>query len=468
MDPSQKRQAVARMRSMAEEGSHLGYVDETIIRLDGTRCDIEAAGSPISYRGRSAALVVMRDITARIAAEAAREAAEERFRSAFIHAPVGMAVLDRAARVSEANPALTQMLRCSMEELLGSTVWRWLHPDDREKSQARFARLRDGTSAVETSEVRLLRADNEPAWGYASTSVLRNRTNHPASFVLQLQDTTARRSAEDQLKSRVSHDRLTGLANRSRFTAQLVSALEASPADGATLAVMFLDLDRFKVINDSMGHDCGDKLLVQVADRLRASLRPEDTVARFGGDEFAILLEGVDALEQASSAARRIQDLLAKPFLLNGTEVFANFSIGISLAEPGSDASTLLRDADVAMYRAKADGGGNFETFDENMRADCHQRMDIENGLYGALSRRSCPCSINRSSRRAPERLSASRPLFAGGGPAAKWSCPTNSSRSPRKRGLSSPSESGFFTRRAASCVCGVLSGRTHLRSRWQ
>ena len=388
MEPSLKTEALERMHSMAEDRVQLDYVDEAIIRLDGTRCDTEAAGSPIMFGGRPAALVVMRDISARLAGEAARQAAEERFRSAFNHAPVGMAVLDTTGTLCEANPALAEILRCPIDELLGAPVWRWIHPHDRHASHARFARLLENVSAVETAEVRLVRSDHEQAWGFASTSALRDSTGRPNSFVLQLQDMTARRSAEDELKHRASRDQLTGLANRSLFTSRLESALAAPDFRRGTPAVLFLDLDRFKVVNDSMGHSCGDELLIQVAARFRASLRPGDTAARLGGDEFAILLERIQTIDQAARAAARIQRSLAKPFLLDGTEVFAKASIGISLAEPGSDATSLLRDADMAMYRAKANGGGCFATFDANMRADCSKRMDIENGLYGALSRR--------------------------------------------------------------------------------
>src|SRR3954451_14364293 len=341
MNPAMRDTAAERLRSMSEERRDLDHVEESIIRLDGTHCQIEAAGSAIVFEGRPAALVVVRDITARIAAETARQDAEQRFRSAFIHAPVGMAVLDTGGVVTEANPALAQILHCPMDLAVGQPVWRWVHPDDQAKSHARFARLVANVSTVESAEIRLVCEDGATVWGFASTSALRDGAGNATSFILQLQDTSARRSAEDQLRHRASRDQLTGLANRSLFTARLQTAIEnqnsADGRDGAPTdpppyrpAVLFLDLDRFKVVNDSLGHGCGDVLLTQVAARFRATLRPGDTVARLGGDEFAVLLERVHTIAEATAAARRLQRCLADPFLIDGADVYANASIGIA------------------------------------------------------------------------------------------------------------------------------------------
>jgi diguanylate cyclase (GGDEF)-like protein/PAS domain S-box-containing protein len=387
MDPAIAREARARMHAMTHQRRSLDYVEEAIIRLDGTRCEIEVAGSPIEFNGKPAALVVIRDITGRNAARRARRAAEQRFHSAFVHAPVGMAVLDGAGVLCEVNPALASILRRPDHELIGRRAWQWIHPEERPAARARFHRLRSGVSTVENSEFRVVRPDGGLAWVQASTSVLRDEADAPTSFIVQLQDVTARRSAEEQLKSQASRDGLTGLANRAMFTLRLNSALATKEPDNSRPAVLFLDLDRFKVVNDSMGHGSGDELLMQVAGRLLSAVRPGDTVARLGGDEFAILLNHVRSVDEAALAARRLQQSLAEPFAIDGADVYANASIGIALAEPGTDASTLLRDADAAMYRAKAAGGGSFVTFDEQLRADCSRRMDLENGLYGALAR---------------------------------------------------------------------------------
>jgi PAS domain-containing protein len=167
MEPSLRAEALNRMRSI-EQRVQLGYVDEAIVRLDGTVCEIEAAASPILFGGHPAALVVMRDITARKAAEAARHAAEERFRSAFIHAPVGMAVVDTDGRVGEVNPALGRIVGRPTPELLGFEMWRWLHDDDRAESRERFNRLLQNASTVETSDIRFVRATTAASSGRRS------------------------------------------------------------------------------------------------------------------------------------------------------------------------------------------------------------------------------------------------------------------------------------------------------------
>jgi diguanylate cyclase (GGDEF)-like protein/PAS domain S-box-containing protein len=386
MEPSLAQVATARMRQMTERRNRLEYVDEVIIRLDGTHCDIEAAGSPIVFDGEPAALVVVRDITARKDAERARRAAEQRFRAAFVHAPIGMAVVDADGVITDANPALAAILRCPVEGLIGSGVFEWVHAEDRGGSLSRFARLLSDASAVETSEIRVLPRDGGIAWAHASTSTLRDADGRPSSFIVQLLDVTARRRAEDRLRYQASRDQLTGLVNRAVFVEHLHGALENVETQEGVPAVLFVDLDRFKVVNDSMGHSCGDELLAQVAVRFRGAIRPTDTIARLGGDEFALLLENVRSADEAALAARRLHHSLLEPFVIDGAQVYVNASIGIALAEPGTGALALLRDADSAMYRAKEAGGGNHVAFDERLRADCSRRMDIESGLYRALS----------------------------------------------------------------------------------
>jgi diguanylate cyclase len=197
-----------------------------------------------------------------------------------------------------------------------------------------------------------------------------------------------RKRAEVELAHQAMHDALTGLPNRALFYDRLGQALNRVGRQGSAVAVLFLDLDRFKLINDSLGHGAGDKLLVSVAERLAGVLRAGDTAARFGGDEFVILCEDVSGERQAIAIAERIAAELDAPFVIDSDEVFAHTSVGIALAtEPGARPEALIRDADAAMYRAKERGGGVYEVFDDAMRERAVRRMATENALHRALDR---------------------------------------------------------------------------------
>jgi diguanylate cyclase (GGDEF)-like protein len=197
-----------------------------------------------------------------------------------------------------------------------------------------------------------------------------------------------RKRAEVELAHQAMHDALTALPNRALFYDRLGQALNRVGRQGTAVAVLFLDLDRFKLINDSLGHGAGDKLLVAVAERLAGVLRAGDTAARFGGDEFVILCEDVSGERQAIAIAERIASELDAPFVIDSDEVFAHTSVGIALAtEPGARPEALIRDADAAMYRAKERGGGVYEVFDDAMRERAVRRMATENALHRALDR---------------------------------------------------------------------------------
>jgi diguanylate cyclase (GGDEF)-like protein/PAS domain S-box-containing protein len=203
------------------------------------------------------------------------------------------------------------------------------------------------------------------------------------------EEVTERKQVEDRLLHHALHDPLTGLPNRHLFMERLGRALHLRHAgDGPLFAVLFLDLDRFKVVNDSLGHHVGDELLQVIAERLRASVRMGDTVARFGGDEFAVLLEALEDAEEAGLIAERLGQAVAAPVNLGGYEVFTTASIGIALSSSGVDRPEyLLRNADVAMYRAKGNGASRYEVFDRAMHAQAMTRLQLETDLRRALAR---------------------------------------------------------------------------------
>ena len=206
-----------------------------------------------------------------------------------------------------------------------------------------------------------------------------------------LADAIERRLADEALRYRVLHDALTALPNKVLFGDTLHAALKRCAESGAPIGVLFLDLDHFKLVNDSLGHQAGDDLLRAVAPRLRSRLRPGDTVARFGGDEFGVLVEDLADEEEALAVAERISTAFARPFVLQGVEHFMSASIGVAVARPGGeegiDADGLIRDADAAMYRAKEKGRARVELFDADMRARAVRRLEVERELRHALER---------------------------------------------------------------------------------
>jgi diguanylate cyclase (GGDEF)-like protein len=214
-------------------------------------------------------------------------------------------------------------------------------------------------------------------------------TGKPMHFIMQAQDISERKLAEKKLHHAAFYDSLTDLPNRALFTEHLQLAIKRTKQQQNHLyAVLFLDVDRFKNVNDSLGHDIGDQLLISVARRLEKCIRMEDMVSRFGGDEFAVLLNGLKNLTDAVTTAERIQDELALPFNLAGHEVFCGGSIGVAFSTLGyTQSEEILRDADTAMYRAKEQGKGRFEIFDKVMHSRAILRLQLENDLRKAVER---------------------------------------------------------------------------------
>jgi diguanylate cyclase (GGDEF)-like protein/PAS domain S-box-containing protein len=312
----------------------------------------------------------------------------EHFRSAFDHA-AGMALVAPDGRWLEVNHSLCEMLGYEEREMLGLSLGDVAHPDDLGAVLINIDRLVKDKNETFQIEQRFLNRRGHTVWTLLSVSVVTAAGDKSAHLIFQAQDITDRKRAEERLVHDALHDALTGLPNRVLFMDHLKHAVERSRRNkGVHFTVLFLDLDRFKIINDSLGHMVGDQLLVGIARRLETCVRSIDTVARLGGDEFTILLEDLKDPAETVEIVNRIQSELSVPFKLGGHEVFTSVSIGVAPSTTGYErAEDILRDADTAMYRAKSSGKARHEVFDREMHAHAMNLLHIETDLRRAVER---------------------------------------------------------------------------------
>jgi diguanylate cyclase (GGDEF)-like protein/PAS domain S-box-containing protein len=262
-----------------------------------------------------------------------------------------------------------------------------VHPDDRELVRAALAASRDRGEPFDLDH-RIARPDGEVRLVHQQAELVRDADGRPLRRVGIVQDVTERRALEAQLQHETLHDRLTGLPNRMLFADRLEQAIARAGREGRACAVLLLDLDHFKTINDSLGHAVGDQLLLAVTARLRAALRGGDTLARLGGDEFAMLVEEVSDLAEAMRSAEQLHAAFRAPIVLDRRELVATASIGVALrSSPGDTPEDLLRFADVALYRAKEAGRARTEAFYPGMSAQALERLDLEQDLRHAVER---------------------------------------------------------------------------------
>ncbi len=333
-------------------------------------------------------VISARDLTDRRRAEAELREAQERFRSAFEHAPIGMALTSLDGRLFRVNRALVRILGRGESELLAASILDLSHPDDRDTYRESMARLLSGAAASCQLEQRYLHHTGHPIWVSVSASLVRDVNGQPMYIVSQVEDIGERKASDEALAHQAIHDPLTGLPNRLQFVDRLGRELTQAAARHERLAVLFLDLDRFKLVNDSLGHSAGDRLLVSVADRLSGAMGPTDVVARFGGDEFTILCRNVTSEETAELMAEKLAAEIARPVALIEGEVFVTASVGIALSGGPSDSpETLLRNADAAMYRAKDLGRDRAELFDAKTHHRAVDDLRTGNALHRAIER---------------------------------------------------------------------------------
>ena len=310
---------------------------------------------------------------------------EERFRSLVQNAADVVCVLDPSGTYQYVSPAVERIMGRTPAETLSNNSFATLHPDDQPRAVAAFRELsgQPGGSTI-SLELRARHADG--SWRLLQV-LATNLLHQPsvAGVVVNYRDATESKALEERLLYQASHDALSGLPNRASLLDRIGQALRQRSGESG-IAVLFLDLDNFKVVNDSLGHEAGDRLIVVVAERLLACLRPGDVAARLGGDEFTLLLHGIGDAQDAVRIAERVQEQLLAPIALDGQEVFATASIGIALSTAEHVApDELLREADLAMYRAKTNGKGRWEVFAPEMGSRASARLELETDLRQAL-----------------------------------------------------------------------------------
>ncbi|MBD2543768.1 bifunctional diguanylate cyclase/phosphodiesterase [Planktothricoides raciborskii] len=325
----------------------------------------------------------------KVTEEALRQS-EEQFRHTFEYAPIGMAIQSLNGPFQRVNQGLCEPLGYTAEELLGKSFADLIHPEEVMAFLEQQQHLLADEIASFQMENRYLAKDGHVVHALLKMVLVRDFRGEPLHLLGQFVDISDRKQVEQQLVHDAFHDALTGLPNRAMFLERVSTALKRIKRYPHQLfAVLFLDVDRFKIVNDSMGPVMGDRLLIAIADKLNQCLRSTDMVARLGGDEFSILLEDIKDIKDATKVADRILELLGSPFTLNGYEVVTTASIGIAMLSPTYEQpEQVLRDADIAMYRAKRAGKARYEIFDKVMYSYALGLLQLENDLRRAIEKR--------------------------------------------------------------------------------
>ena len=353
-----------------------------ILRVGGVAAVVGLVGLVLFRHRRRLEHAVIR---AETASEALR-ASEARYRTVVEGVREVIFRVDAEGRWALLNQAWEELTGHPVADSVGRPIIECIHPDDREAHADLAHSIVQGKLEDYRHELRVVGKHGTDIWVEAHAQRILDDDGAFAGMSGTLTDVTIRRELEERLVQQAFHDDLTGLANRALFKDRVEHALQRRSKGRRSVALLFLDLDRFKTVNDSLGHNVGDGLLIAIAGRLHTVLRPEDTIARLGGDEFAILVDDIDAPTDVVVLAERVLTTFESPFRLDARDITIRCSIGVVLAGSGDGtADDLLRDADVAMYRAKVSGRGSYALFEPSMQAEVAARQELESALREAI-----------------------------------------------------------------------------------
>ncbi len=377
------------VKSISDKLMQRGKVQNTQVDMrtkSGEILPTLLSATVMELNGEPSLLVIMKDHSAQLRTEEKLKRSEERFRMTFENAPIGIMLIDAEGRIFQVNNYASEMLEYTNEALLSRYISELLPQDDRAELKQSLETLLTTNSSVDATERKLQCLNGKTISTNFHIVLQRSNTGNPLYFIVQITDITQMKHSQQQMERLAFYDTLTDLPNRRLFNSRMEQCLKISKRNESISAILFLDLDKFKRINDTLGHNHGDDLLREVAERLNNCVRGEDTVARLGGDEFSILLNNISSPRDAGIVAEKILDILRQPIKLGDQEVVVTTSIGIALI-PGDSQSpeVLIKFADLAMYRAKEEGRNNYQYYSGDMNLQSHNRLDLESQLRTAL-----------------------------------------------------------------------------------
>lgn len=358
----------------------------TFITKSGERVSSLISATIVELSGEEHIMVLAKDISKQRRTEERLRSSEERFRGIFANAPFGIMLVDMNGRIFQANRTAAELLAYDEQHMYGIHISRLVPAQDRGALKDAFTQMNSNVRKTDRAERRMVCQNGLEIWTNFHVVLQRNSAGEPLYYIVQIADITDIKRNQERMEQMAFYDTLTNLANRRLFHERLEHAIEHSVRANRTAALLYLDLDNFKRVNDTLGHQVGDHLLREVASRLQKCVRGEDTVGRTGGDEFTILLAEINTPADAGIVAQKILNHLREPIHISGHPLIVTTSIGITILPADSeDPNVLMRNADLAMYKAKERGRNNFQFYSEDLNTNAVKRLRTEYEIRRAL-----------------------------------------------------------------------------------